>query len=366
MGELKRATKTLSALEDSLQEKNSQIASTLKNMTMGLTPARKPKLSQKEELKLAQERAAAESSEPEWIKRVKAGSRSGAIKEIEKNREKALEEAASSSPSPDWVKKAKEAQISRDLRGLERFVNQKAPALPPAPEWISKACKRRDLSSLLGYEERVHESNKEAPSWVQSSNAQKILNSFLRDDEGVIPQWMRKGVEMTRDEKKLFLLQLKELKELLEAERQLTAERETILAESKDALQLAEKKLDESVTAYRTLRENRKNPDNEIVQGYVEEVNSIFNNSSAFMEKTKKKFDLEDSVKELVEVQGRKLAESRSKSTKAKKTKRKKKLELKVQGETSVDSPSPRKSDKTRRRKKDTPAEERKKKKIKS
>merc|ERR1712100_122659 len=104
------------------------------------------------------------------------------------------------------------------------------------------------------------------------------------------------------------------------------------------ALQLAEKKLDESVTAYRTLRENRKNPDNEIVQGYVEEVNSIFNNSSAFMEKTKKKFDLEDSVKELVEVQGRKLAESRSKSTKAKKTKRKK----------------------------DTPAEERKKKKIKS
>merc|ERR1712100_785671 len=169
---------------------------------------------------------------------------------------------------------------------------------------------------------------------------------------------MRKGVEMTRDEKKLFLLQLKELKELLEAERQLTAERETILAESKDALQLAEKKLDESVTAYRTLRENRKNPDNEIVQGYVEEVNSIFNNSSAFMEKTKKKFDLEDSVKEL--------AESRSKSTKAKKTKRKKKLELKVQGETSVDSPSPRKSDKTRRRKKDTPAEERKKKKIKS
>ena len=153
-------------LEDSLHQRNLEIASTVKDITVcNLTPISKRRVSQNVEKALAED---SKNQIPDWVKRATAA-RAARIKE-EQNKGK-LQESPETKQEPEWVQKAKQAQISRDLRGLDRFLNKKAPALPPEPEWLSKACKRRDLTQLLASSEKVHVSNVETPFWVQSSSA---------------------------------------------------------------------------------------------------------------------------------------------------------------------------------------------------
>lgn len=293
-----------SDLENSLHEKNKEIATTLKTITVGnLTPA-------------TQRRFIVEQptdNRPDWVKRA-TKARAERIAQSGDNIQ-----PIDVQTQPEWIEKAKQAQISRDLRGLDRFLNKKAPELPPEPEWFRKACKRRDLSTLIYVNEKVHVSNVETPSWVKSSAAQKILNSFLQEDEGVIPDWMKKGVKMTTNEKNILLEQLAKLKEILEQEKKLTGEKETLLASFKDSLQIAEQKLDESVISYRSLRENRKD---ENVQSFIDSSNDIFSKNVKFMNSTKEKFDLTDSVASLVEKQNKK--EELHRQNRPKKPKKKK------------------------------------------
>jgi len=290
-----------STLENSLEEKNREIATTLKAITVSsLTPTTQKKIKEKPEAEAEsqpQPTEAGKSSVPEWVKRATQARANRIQAEMSGTVTIPVEEKL----EPEWIEKAKQAQISRDLRGLERFVNRKAPALPPEPEWLSKAHKRRDLTKLLATPEKVHVSNVETPLWVQSSAAQKILNSFLQDDKGVIPEWMQKGVEMTTTQKNILLEQLEKLKEILEAERKLTAERETLLASTTETLQSAEVKLEESVASYRELRENRK--DKEKVQGVINSSNEIFTKNQKFMANAKEKFGLSEHVRVLVKAQ---------------------------------------------------------------
>ena len=314
--------RTSAAREDQLQEQNLTIANAVKDITFNhLTPASKRKLTQKEELLRAEE-AAQRGNQPEWLLSA-TKSRSSQFRDLEERREK-TKSVQLEGPRPEWVQKAKEAQISRDLRGLDRFLNQKAPALPAEPEWLSKACKRRDLTSLLEQGERAHESNKEAPLWVQSSNAQRILNSFLgQNNEGVLPDWMNKGVEMSKDEKTEMFAQLDALKRLLAEEQSLTAERETLLASCKDALLVARQKLEESTSSFRVLREHRK--DGENVKGFVEQTEEVFERNKGFMNKTAEQFGLQEQVQALSEKQitkenAKRESISKSKSSKVKKS----------------------------------------------
>jgi len=310
------------AVEHGLQVKNAKIVETVKDLTVNnLTPATKRKLTQQEELRKA-EQEATEGKQPVWLEQ--ATRRRTTILQMEERRERGLSLSSQSTeePRPEWIQKAKEAQISRDLRGLDRFLNQKAPALPAEPEWLSKACKRRDLSKLLQAEERAHESNKETPEWA--SSAQKILNSFLQDDEGVLPEWMKKGVQMTKAEKTEMMEQLQALKQLLLEEQKLTAERETLLASCKDSLSDAQQRLEESVTAFRTLRDNRKDQDN--VQSLVESTNQVFEKNNNWMRRVKDEFEIHEQVQALVDRQQEKeqaRRENRTKVTPSTKTKKK-------------------------------------------
>src|SRR3990167_180203 len=120
----------------------------------------KKKLTQQELLLLAEENL--EVKKPEWLLRAQK-SRTNIIAELENKRAAKTVEFE----KPEWIQKAIEAQISRDLRGIEKYLNKKAPALPPEPEWIRKATKRRDLTQLNKITERAHVSNVQAPDWVQ-------------------------------------------------------------------------------------------------------------------------------------------------------------------------------------------------------
>lgn len=292
-----------------LAKKNNEIAHTVKAITVNsLTPISRKKYEDK-----------IEDGTPSWVKRAMEA-REKRIQNEQNNPKIEIEEV-NSSKEPEWIQKAKEAQISRDLRGLDRFVNKKAPELPPEPEWFSKACKRRDLGKLLEVGEKVHVSNVETPWWVHSSPAQKILNAFLHEDEGVIPDWMKKGVKMTNNEKNILLEQLEKLKEILEEEKKVTLESETFLNSSKNMLQMAENKLDESVTAYRSLRENRKSQD---VQSFIDSSNNIFSENEKFMNKIRDEFEVGDIVDEYVEAQKKRDEVKRIAKEKAKKEQRKK------------------------------------------
>merc|ERR1711941_90524 len=129
----------------------------------------------------------------------------------------------------------------------------------------------------------------------------KILNSFLQDDQGVIPDWMKKGIQMTNNEKDILLEQLQKLKEILNAERKLTAERETLFASAKDALQTAEQKLEESVASFRQLRKNRKDKEN--VKDLIDSSNETFEKNMKYMTATKEKFGIQKQVATLVAAQ---------------------------------------------------------------
>jgi len=304
---------TPSILENSLEEKNREIANTLKAITVNsLTPTTQRKINEKSNKEEPEKSA---SGIPEWVKRATQARANRIQAELSGEVKIPVEEPT----QPEWIEKARQAQISRDLRGLERFLNKKAPALPPEPEWLSSAHKRRDLSKLLATPEKVHVSNVETPLWVQSSAAQKILNSFLQDDKGVLPQWMQKGVEMTNNEKKILLEQLEKLKEILEAERKLTAERETLLASTSETLQSAEAKLEESVVSYRLLRENRKDVDN--IQTMIDSSNEVFKKNEKFMNNAKEKFGLSEPVRTLVKAQEEKENKLRIKKENARKVK---------------------------------------------
>jgi len=322
--------------EHNLEVKNAQIANTVKGLTVNnLTPATKRKLTQQEQL-LKAEQEAESVKKPVWLEQA-ARRRASGIQRLEERREKGISSQAQE--RPEWVQKAKEAQISRDLRGLDRFLNQKAPALPAEPEWFSKACKRRDLTQLLEVEERAHESNKETPEWA--SSAQKILNSFLQDDEGVLPDWMKKGVQMTKDEKNEMMEQLQQLRQLLLEEQKLTAERETLLASCKDSLSSAQQRLEESVGAFRTLRENRKDTTDN-VQCFVDSTNQVFERNSNWMKKVKDQFEIHEQVQALVERQQEKeqvRRENRQAATKSKKKpKKSKKKPVKSESTTVGDA----------------------------
>lgn len=276
----------LSQTAKCLVKKNYEIATTFKSITENnLTP-----------IKIKEE---VNDGTPSWVRRAMEARE----KRIQKELKNPKEPENKGSPEPEWIKKAKEAQISRDIRGLDRFVNKNAPELPPEPEWFSRACKRRDLSTLLATPEKVHVSNVETPNWVHSSPAQKILNAFLHDDEGIRPDWMNKGIQMSNNEKTILLEQLEKLKELLEEERKTTIEQETFLASSKDMLQKAQIKLEESVTSYRFLRENRKG---ENVQNFIDSSNEIFSKNSKFMNEIKEEFEVNDIVDEFVEEEKKK------------------------------------------------------------
>merc|ERR1712130_232120 len=138
--------------------------------------------------------------------------------------------------------------------------------------------------------------------------------------------WMKKGVQMAKDEKNEMMEQLQALKELLLEEQKLTAERETLLASCKDSLSGAQQRLEESVTAFRTLRDNRKDLDN--VHSLVDSTNQVFEKNNNWMRKVKDQFEIHEQVQALVDRQQEKeqvRRENRKTTTKSKKKPKKSK-----------------------------------------
>ena len=78
----------------------------------------KKKLTQQELLLLAEENQ--EEKKPEWLLRAQK-SRTNIIAELENKRATKTVEAY----KPEWIQIAIESQISRDLRGIEKYLNKK-------------------------------------------------------------------------------------------------------------------------------------------------------------------------------------------------------------------------------------------------
>merc|ERR1712130_440767 len=148
--------------------------------------------------------------------------------------------------------------------------------------------------------------------------------------------WMKKGVQMAKDEKNEMMEQLQALKELLLEEQKLTAERETLLASCKDSLSGAQQRLEESVTAFRTLRDNRKDLDN--VHSLVDSTNQVFEKNNNWMRKVKDQFEIHEQVQALVDRQQEKEQVRRENRQATSSTKSKKKSKKSKKKSTKPES----------------------------
>mmetsp|Transcript_1963 Transcript_1963/g.7085 ORF Transcript_1963/g.7085 Transcript_1963/m.7085 type:complete len:448 (+) Transcript_1963:57-1400(+) len=218
--------------------------------TLTKSSASKPAKSQKALLA----EAAQTQEPPSWLKKALKPRAKVAV-EVEEKRRSQLVQSAEKQTQPEWVEKSR--RMSRDVSGLERYIKMKPPDLPPEPEWVGKATKSRDLSVLVRKNNlQTHAANKEAPDWVKEGTfSKKILSAFLQSDAEISPDWMEESRAMSEDEKKQLLSKIEELRQVLEEEQRLTAERKEILAKATAAHESVQEGLNESRSALTALQE---------------------------------------------------------------------------------------------------------------